>query len=165
MKEALWLKVSDSIRAAKERHKRSSELRKERQINRPVSVSGLCRFFNHQFEKAGFGAPPLLTKDTTNKLNGFLKVLKNNDYSDRDIYGLVKNYINAFERIKSEEFFTANNKKYVLGGRPTLKDLIICRDCIINKVMVEDIPDIPDNGSLGVGNIDVAAEIEDLDDE
>jgi hypothetical protein len=159
------LKSDDAIASAIKRHKEAASARKSKQINRPVTVSGLCRFFNFQFEQAGFGAPPLITQDTTKKLNGFIKVLKNNYYTDADIYNLIKRYIDAFERIKSEEFFTSNNKKYAVGGRPTIRDLIICRDCIINKVQPDDGPvDLPEK-KQDWGYVDLASEIEDLTDE
>jgi len=146
------------------RHGISSKKDKEKQRNRPISVSGLCRFFNHQFQQAGYGAITPLTKETKVKINGFIKVLKNNGYSDQNIYELIEKYIAAFEKIKSEDMYTANNKKYVLAGRPSLRDLIICRDCIINKVYDEPVEQA-ETGDTDWSNVDISSALRNLSNE
>lgn len=130
------MKLNQAIEKAKERHKSSVLKNNQRQYDRLITVQGLCRFFNFQFERKDYGVPPVITKKESNMVSGFIRVLKNNNYSDKDIYDIIDKYLMIFETLKGQGMVTTNGKKHTIGARPNLKDLLYCRDDIINKIKV-----------------------------
>jgi hypothetical protein len=135
------LKLEDAIELGRKRHSTGVLKNNKAQINRPVTVPGLCRFFNFKFEHYDYGVPPALLKNDTKKLSGFIKVLRNNNYADANIYELIEKYISSFEYIKRQELYTSKGKKYEAGVRPNIRDLIYCRDAIINLISQTDTQD------------------------
>lgn len=133
------MKLNQAIEQAKKQHKATVKINNQKQVKRSVTVSGLCRFFNFIFEEYEYGTPPLITKKESNMISGFIKVLKNNHYSDSEIYEFVKGYIQNFEQIKKQNIYTIKGKIYTIGARPNIKDLLYCRDDLINKTKVQSI--------------------------
>jgi len=130
------LQLKDAIESAKKRHRQTVLKKNNAQHTKVATPTGLCRFFNFKFESYGYGAPPLITKKESNMVSGFIRLLKNNHYSDKRVYKFVGDYLEHFPKIKLKDVYTDKGKKYTMGARPNIKDLLYCKSDLLNKISV-----------------------------
>lgn len=126
--------LNDAIERAKQKHSESRKAEQSKRKSRPLTTGNFIQYFNDLYEKHDLGKPPPLNKDTKKKISGLIKVLKNNDYEDSDIYDFLDRVFEKWGSLRKQEIYTNNRKKYTLDDRPNLLDLINCRDKILNEV-------------------------------
>ncbi len=126
--------LEDAMKRAKEINNKSREAEKAKRIQRPLTKKGFIQYFHDLFEVYNYNKPPIIKKDTVNKVSGLIRILKHNGYTDKDIYLMLDKIFERWYRLKNTEAYTNNRKPYTLDSKPNLMDIIICRDFILNKI-------------------------------
>ena len=126
--------VSDAVNKGKKTYEEAKVKESEKKKTRPITKNGLVQYFYELYKKYEYGSPPIITKDTLNKVGGLVKVLKNNGYEDKDFYDTFDKIFNKWEYLKNLEIKTNNRKKYILDYKPNLMDIINCRNEILDNL-------------------------------
>jgi len=137
------LGVLDAVNKGKAITTAAKERYLAKQLARPVSVSGLLHFMNEQLRVNNYGPLAPITKKNKHKITGFIKFLRNNSFSDKEIYEFIKECIEKWNDLASIDIYTDNRKKYTLDSVPNIVDIIHCKSQIFNEFNKEQ-DDIPD---------------------
>jgi len=129
--------LNEAIFNAKTVYLKSRETEKEKRKCRPITKKGFVQYFNELFDVYDYGRPPIVKKDTIYKVSGLLKILRNNSFSDRDIYEMLDKIFKKWYELKDNNIVTLNRKNYVLDSKPNLIDIIVCRDSILDYIYSE----------------------------
>jgi hypothetical protein len=129
--------VKKAIEHAKMKNEQAKLRMISKQTNRPVSVSGILQVMNEQMMESSYGFMNPITKETRNKVHGFIKFLKNNDYQDSEIYDFIKNCIKNWDILKNLQIKTDNKKKYTLDTKPNILDIINCKQDFITELSLK----------------------------
>jgi hypothetical protein len=132
--------LNDALKRAQEIHRQSRQEQAEKRKSRPVTTNGFIQYFYDLYEKHDYGTPLPLKKDTRNKVSGFVRLLKNNGYEDKDIYGFLEQVFEKWPQFKQKRLLTNNKKTYILSDTPDLQDMIVCRDSILRELQVQKEP-------------------------
>ena len=130
------------ILEAQLRTSKKIEAKRRKARTRDLTVNNAITMFNMAFKEADFGEfPPLITQNTKNMLNGWVKSAKK-EYKEavRDyFYPILLDFVKYFNEIREKRasFNTLNGKPWRLSEYPDLKDLVICRDSIISAIVIE----------------------------
>lgn len=137
------LSVLDAVNKGKATNLAAKEKYLAKQFSRPISVTGLLQFMNEQVRLNGYGPMAPITKKNKHKLTGFIKFLRNNSFTDKEIYEFVKECIERWDDLMSIEIHTDNRKKYTLDSVPNIIDIVHCKSQIFNELnkKQDDIPD------------------------
>ena len=128
------MNVAEAVNKGKDTHKTARQVYLERQLQRPVSVTGILQFMQEQMTINGYGPMAPINKANTKKIFGFIKFLKNADYTDPEIYGFVKDCVENWAEISKIQIYTDNRKSYTLDVVPNIVDLINCKSQIYNEI-------------------------------
>jgi hypothetical protein len=134
--------ISDAIEKGKRVALAGRSRRKSRFLSTPASPAKLIRLFNNEFTSAGYGEPLPLAKKTRGMMNGFIKLGRNNGWEDEYFYSIIREIVAHWRDLQGKEITTLNNKRVVLGDRPSLLEFLICRDYILSAM--EEIKSRPD---------------------
>lgn len=132
------MKLNDALKKSEEKHSEAKNKQFEKRTRRPVTTSGLIQFFQDLYHTHGLGQPPLLKKDTRNKVSGLIKLLKNNDFEDHEIWEFIRQVFENWDYFKQQDFYTDNRKKYILATRPDLADITHCKSQFIQELSKEE---------------------------
>jgi len=128
------MNVADAINKGQQIHKTARQVYMEKQLSRPVSVTGILQFMQEQMTINGYGPMAPINKANTKKIFGFIKFLKNAGYTDPEIYGFVKDCVENWATISQIKIFTDGRKSYTLDVVPNIVDIIICKTQIFNEI-------------------------------
>lgn len=142
------MNVADAVNKGKDTHKTARQVYLEKQLLRPVSVTGILQFMQEQMTINGYGPMAPINKANTKKIFGFIKFLKNADYTDPEIYGFVKDCVENWANISQLKIFTDGRKSYTLDVVPNLVDIIICKTQIFNEINKKEVEDNAEEESL-----------------
>jgi hypothetical protein len=130
-----------NLQEAMERAKKTTEEArakyKQKQINRPVTITGIIGYLTEQLKTNNFGPMPPMTKENRLKINGFIKFLKNNGLEDKDIYIFIDKCVENWYILQNIDMYTDKRKKYKLDTRPNLVDIVHCKTQIFNELNQE----------------------------
>jgi len=119
------MSVINALKYAKTKSNQAHRAKKNKY--RQLTPRNLIYYFNNLCE-----TPRPVTKDTFNKLNGFIKLLRNNDWTDEQIYEFIKESVENWP--KGEKAITNKNRKeYILDTQPNLQDIIICSNWFMDE--------------------------------
>lgn len=111
---------------------------RERRINNfynsPAYPDKLIRLFNSTFRDKGFGDPPPISKQVKNMLNGFIRVCRGSNWTEKKIYESIRDLVVHWEYIKLQDHKTLKGKRALLGDRPSLWEFVICRESILTAI-------------------------------
>ena len=131
------MSVLDAVNKGKATNLSAREKYLAKQFSRPVSISGLLQFMAEQLKLNGYGPLTPITKQNKNKINGFIKFLRNNSFSDQEIYEFIKECVEKWEELASIDIYTDNRKKYTLDTIPNIVDIVHCKSQIFNELNKE----------------------------
>jgi hypothetical protein len=131
------MNLQDAIEKAKKTTKEARAKYRQKQINRPVTVTGVIGYLTEQLRTNNFGPMPPMTKENRLKINGFIKFLKNNGFNDKDIYLFIDKCVENWYMLQNIDMYTDKRKKYKLDTRPNLVDIIHCKTQIFNELNQE----------------------------
>ena len=131
------MSVLDAVNKGKATNLSAREKYLAKQFSRPVSISGLLQFMAEQLKINGYGPLTPITKQNKNKINGFIKFLRNNSFSDQEIYEFIKECVEKWEELTSIDIYTDNRKKYTLDTIPNIVDIVHCKSQIFNELNKE----------------------------
>ena len=128
------MKVEEAIAKARESFKNSSLY----DFSRNLNPTKLALFFKKAFEEEFEFTPVIvLPKNFTNKMRGFLKLFRNNGYSNKEILDFVKEVISNWYMLRGKKIETVNGKTWRLGKYPKLEDIVYCNRSLLQ--LLEDI--------------------------
>lgn len=128
------MSVKEAIAKAQSKYQESLKKQREKRTHKPATPTGIIQFFNDLYLKNEMGYVPTLKKQDKHKVTGFVKLLKNNGYEDREIYEFIERVFDAWSRLTAIDMHTDNRKKYILDTRPNLIDLIHCKTQIFQEL-------------------------------
>jgi len=144
--------LNDAINKGKETYEKAREVESIKKKTRPITKNTLINYFYDLYRVYEYGSPPIITKDTLNKVGGLVKVLKNNGYEDKDFYDTFDKIFDKWDYLKNLEIKTNNRKKYILDYKPNLMDIINCRNEILDNLesakQIEPVQEDDDGESL-----------------
>ena len=118
--------------------KKSLEARKRKQSNfyrTPAYPDKLVQLFNSKFKEHEYGTPPLVIKDVKKLLFGFIKVMRNNNKEEIEIYRIIEKVVEYWDILKTKKHVTLKNRiKMTLGDRPSLHEFLICRESVLASI-------------------------------
>jgi hypothetical protein len=133
------MNLQDALKKAKQTTEESRAKYRSKQLNRPISVTGLIQYLQEQLTVNNFGPMPPMTKENRRKINGFIKFLKNNGFNDKDIYLFIDKCVENWYMLQNIDMYTDKRKKYKLDTRPNLVDIIHCKTQIFNELNQEEL--------------------------
>jgi hypothetical protein len=122
--------VTEAMKKAADKTKLARQAYNAKQKQRPASVSGILQFMQDKMDAPM--AP--INKENRNKINGLIKFLRNNGFSDLEIYDFIEKCIEKWPIFMNIEMFTDNRKKYNLDTRPNILDIINCKTQLFNEI-------------------------------
>lgn len=128
------MNLNDALRKGQEKHSEAKLKQFEKRTKRPVTTSGLIQFFQDLYYQYDLGQPPLINNDTRNKTSGLIRLLRNNDFEDREIWSFIRQVFENWDYFKQQNFYTDNQKKYILAIHPDLKDIINCKGQFLQEL-------------------------------
>ena len=128
------MKLKDAIVAGKNRFQNGRGRKTARSLKKILTPQGVISFFKSTLEREGFGYPQLITEKEHMMLKGVIKLIKKNNHDDEYIYSLIKYIISNWGELKRMEFTTMKGKPWIVGDRPTLKDILICRESMLANI-------------------------------
>ncbi len=137
------MNIEQALQQAKEKNVNAKLKYLEKQTCRPVSVSGILQYLQEQLILNNYGDLAPITKETRNKIHGFIKFLKNNGLEDREIYEFLTKCVENWDFLLTLKVFTDNRKKYNLDTRPNILDIINCKTQLFQELnnKIEEIED------------------------
>jgi hypothetical protein len=136
------MNIEQALKQAKEKNVNAKLRHLEKQTIRPISANGLLQHMKEQLILNNYGDMAPITKDTRNKIHGFIKFLKNNGLEDREIYEFLTKCVENWDFLQNLKIYTDNRKKYVLDTRPNILDIINCKTQLFqelnNKIESDD---------------------------
>jgi len=139
--------LKNAIQKAKSKHENSKEEDRRKRLSRPVTAGGIINFFHDLYFKYDIKGYVPLKKDDYNKVNGFIKLLRNNHYSDEEIYAVIEEIFSQWDQIKEADIKTDNRKSYILNDSTDLLDIVKCKNDIFREITKENEPE-DENKSL-----------------
>ena len=124
----------DAILRGLSKSKQGRERRLNNFYNSPAYPDKLIRLFNSTFRDKGFGEPPPIKKEVKNMLNGFIRVCRGSNWSEKKIYEAMKDLVVHWDFIRLQDHNTLKGKRAVLGDRPSLWEFMICRESILTAI-------------------------------
>lgn len=128
-------KIEDIIKKSGERHDQYRQEQRERIIKKPISAYQVIQYWIALFSPK---KPPLLKQDERNKLSGLLKLMKNNNCSDEEIYGFFKWTYENWGKLRKKNDFLGPKKKNELLSSPNIKQIIKFKDKLLDYYFNED---------------------------
>lgn len=129
--------LQDALEKARKITEESRIKYRAKQLNRPLSVTGLIQYLQEQLTANNFGNMPPMTKENRLKINGLIKFFKNNGLDDKDIYNFIDKCVENWYLLQNIDMYTDNRKKYKLDTRPNLVDIIHCKTQIYSELAQE----------------------------
>lgn len=126
--------IEDAIKKAKNNYQESKEKEMQKRTTRPVTTGGFLQYFHDLYSKYNYGTPPLIKKQTKNKLSGTLRLLKNNYYDDQDIYKFLDDVFKEWDNLARVITKTDNRKSYIMDDRPNLEDIVNTKNQILREL-------------------------------
>lgn len=132
------MNLSEAVQKGKQTNQTAKQRYLAKIYNRPVSITGILQFFNEQLSINNYGPMAPIAKKNQHKLNGFIKMLRNNGFSDQEIYEFVQKCVENWAVLSKKQFFTDNRKHYNLDAVPNLIDIIHCKTQFFNEINKEE---------------------------
>ena len=129
--------LNDAISRARNVSNEAKKARQEKRKQTPLTLNNFIHYFYDLHEHYDYGTPLPQKKEVRNKLNGTLKLLKNNGMEDNDIREFIKNVVEQWPRLKKKDALTNNRKRYILADKPNLLDIVNCRDWLMTELEVQ----------------------------
>lgn len=139
--------VTDAVNKGRETNKTAKQIYLAKQYNRPVSITGVLQFMSEQLKIYDYGQMAPISKENKNKINGFIKFLRNNGFDDKEIYEFVKKCVENWQEFLGIDIHTDNRKKYNLDTVPNIIDIIHCKTQFYNELNKEK-EEIDDEGDI-----------------
>ena len=131
------MNVEDAINKGKQTNQTAKQLYLAKQFNRPVSMTGILQFMAEQLKLHDYGQMAPISKANKGKVHGFIKFLRNNGFTDREIYEFVQKCIENWQDFLRTDIYTDNRKKYNLDTIPNIIDIIHCKTQFFNELNKE----------------------------
>lgn len=128
------MNLSEAVQKGKQTNQTAKQRYLAKQLHRPVSITGILQFFSEQLSLNNYGPMAPINKKNKGMINGFIKFLRNNGFTDQEIYEFVQKCVENWPDISKEQFFTDNRKKYTLDTVPNLIDIIICKTQMFREI-------------------------------
>jgi hypothetical protein len=128
------MNIEQALKQAKEKNVSAKLKFLAGQPNRPVSVNGILQHLKDQIILNNYGDLAPITKDTRNKIHGFIKFLKNNGLEDKEIYEFLTKCVENWDFLQNIKIHTDNRKKYNLDTRPNILDIINCKTQLFQEL-------------------------------
>ena len=131
------MNLSEAIQKGKKTHQTAKQIYLAKMFNRPVSITGILQFFSEQLSLNNYGPMAPINKKNKGMIQGFIKFLRNNGFTDREIYEFVQKCVENWAELAEKQFLTDNRKKYNLDTVPNLVDIVICKTQFFNEINTE----------------------------
>jgi len=131
-------KLKDAMNNSQQKYDEAKQRQIQKRVQKPVSRGSFIQRFKDLYEINGLGMPPPIDGDTTKKVNGLLKLLKNNNFSDEEIWQFLDEAFASWDKFKQMNFYTDNGKNYILSVYPSLKDIINCKTQFLQELAREE---------------------------
>jgi len=122
--------VLNALKCAKTKSSQAHEAKKNKY--RQLTSRNLIYYFSSLCETA---RP--ITKDTFNKLNGFITLLRNNGWTDEQIYEFIEESVENWPKGK-KAITNKNRKEYILDTQPNLQDIIVCSNWFMDRTKEDE---------------------------
>lgn len=107
---------------------------------RQATAMGVATYFSQVFKQNDWGEPPLLTKKTIQMLGSFIRMALREGRDSGWVFNIIASMVESWEYLRGCEFVTQNGKAWIIGPRPSLKDLVTCSGSMISHITdIEDI--------------------------
>jgi hypothetical protein len=126
--------VAEAVNKGKQTNLTAKQRYLSKQFSRPVSVTGILQFMNEQLKLNNYGPMAPIAKKNKHKINGFIKFLQNNDFTNKEIYEFVQKCVENWDDLLKTDIFTDNRKKYTLDTVPNIIDIIHCKTQFFNEI-------------------------------
>ena len=129
--------VADAVTKGKQTNQTARERYLAKMFNRPVTITGILQFFSEQLSLNNYGPMAPINKKNKGMIQGFIKFLRNNGFTDLEIYEFVQKCVENWAELAEKQFLTDNRKKYNLDTVPNLVDIVICKTQFYNEINTE----------------------------
>lgn len=123
--------LKDKIKAAKNKAKEYQKSKIKKLPKRKASSFNILLFFNHLVAQT-YDMVACHSKDTRKKVGGLIKFLKNNGFTDEEIYDWIRDIVENWERYALKKTTTDRGHEYTINNYPNLKDIIYCKTFFLN---------------------------------
>lgn len=132
------MNLQEALEKAQKKTEEARKKYRKKQLNRPVTVTGLLQYFTEQLRINDFGPMPPMTVKNRQSINGLIKFLRKNGMDDKEIYLFVDKCFEDWYILRNIDMHTDKRKKYNLDTRPNLVDIVHCKTQIFNEINQEE---------------------------
>lgn len=112
-------------------HEEAKKRRSTKRVLGPLNRSRLISHFNERMRLEDYGEPSPLTKEDYNMINGVVKLFNVNDVDPKEVFDFVGDLVHYWNKLRNMETVTLKGKNWVLNVRPSLRDIVICRESLL----------------------------------
>lgn len=130
--------LKDIVAKTNEKFKVAQDRRNSKLTSRRATKDNLITYFRQMMLAKGFGYGQLdtLTQQDRNMLGGTLLLFKKNEWEDSEIFKFFRDVVEYWPRLSKMDTLTMRGKAWPLGARPSLRDIVICRQSIMTNLGV-----------------------------
>jgi hypothetical protein len=128
------LSARDAISSGIKKAEAGRARRRSKFFSSPASPNKLIQLFSSECTKNDYGRLPPLSQKTRNMLNGFIRLGRNNNWTEERFYEIIVEIVEYWKILKTKDIRTLNLKKVTLGDRPSLLEFLIARDSILSAI-------------------------------
>lgn len=104
--------------------------------NRKPSVGNITAYFTQRMMFEGQGAPGPSTKQDEQMLRGMLGLYRRNDVEDQEVFAFIRDLVHYWNELRGMDTVTLKGKQWVLNVRPSLKDIVVCRESLWSNLIL-----------------------------
>ena len=98
----------------------------EKMFEKNITPYKLLIYFNNLVIQ-NYNSYPVHSKKTKQMVSGLIKFLKNNGFSDKQIYDWIKEIVENWDKYSNKTCTTDKGKEYKINIYPNLDDIIYCK--------------------------------------
>lgn len=129
--------LKDKINKAKKKAQKNITNKLAKIHERRATPTNVVLYFNHAVTQI-YGYMPTISKETNKKLSGLIKYLKNNGFTDTDIFNWLKEIIENWNEYALKKTTTDRGKEYFINNYPNLNDIIYCKKFFLHYNKEDD---------------------------
>jgi hypothetical protein len=116
-------------------HEAAMRRRSAKLTRGPLNPTRLVSVFNEKMRLEDHGEPTPLTKKDQQMLAGMVKLYRVNDVDPQEVFAFVRDLVHYWNDLRSMDTVTLKGKAWVLSVRPSLRDIMICRESLYSNLL------------------------------
>ena len=127
------MKGIEAVAAAQAQTAEAKKRGNQKQLNRPLTTSGILKVFRATADEIGIGTG-LLTQKEVDMARGFKKICMRNGMEGFEVYPMLERVVREWSTLRHRKIRDTKGKEVLLPVRPSLSSFLSCRESILREI-------------------------------